>query len=788
MNRNRYGKLAALLCAAALLLAGCGGGGGGEPTVTQTLHDELQMDFDTQAASLAETEAALAEAEAEAARLAGELESSQLTVVRLRTELETANADVTGLTAELAAATANVDSLTTQLADAGASVADLTADLAASQAEVLRLEDALQSASDLLGNRTVDLIDARDEITSLTQQLADQQAEVARLTAQIGTADDPTSLRGLLAAERATVERLTRQLETASQRVTALEAELTTALTSLRTAEDNLVDAEREIEDERQRAIQAQQQAQAEAARREAERQQQLSNLEANQRAQHLKDAFTPADRQMDLQGSLGIEVTVPTPGSVRIARGGHTTRTVSGIPNRSGSWIRSTTLPLVSGADGGKTVVYTDRELRRPLLEHFGQYRDSTAPAQIDADATPGAALVTVGTDYMAANISGSTVTPTDGVSFSHGLSTSLAANAYTKDGGVVSSTDLAAIRAQTRTDHPQGELDPNETNEAYTTRLATETNADLRAAMIVGPMNNEGSNDATTDRMVMAERSTFSGTVHGVGGQFLCKGPGCRITVTGTYNDNVDDATEPDENDLANVTIASTGGLYFRPGSSTATLALCDDGTRCTGGTDTEYMVFGFWREDPTSAAADYNVGVFAQAFGGMADSAVITATYDGIAVGMYVEQDPNNPVDTHRQGEFEADVHLEVNNLAPTRDNTTGTIDDFVTTPTGGSAPPRTADRWVVRLNDPRALDPSTGGDFRTANGIQDDGRTFIDNLPGVKTGSWDAAFVAAHMNAATATGTPDATPPAVTGTFETSITDFVHLLGAFGAEKR
>ena len=45
MTRTRITTLAALLLAA-LFLAGCGGSGGGEPTVTQTLHDELQAELD----------------------------------------------------------------------------------------------------------------------------------------------------------------------------------------------------------------------------------------------------------------------------------------------------------------------------------------------------------------------------------------------------------------------------------------------------------------------------------------------------------------------------------------------------------------------------------------------------------------------------------------------------------------------------------------------------------------------------------------------------------------------
>ena len=34
--------------------------------------------------------------------------------------------------------------------------------------------------------------------------------------------------------------------------------------------------------------------------------------------------------------------------------------------------------MALTSGGDSGKTVVYTDRELSRPLLEHFGDLRDT--------------------------------------------------------------------------------------------------------------------------------------------------------------------------------------------------------------------------------------------------------------------------------------------------------------------------------------------------------------------------------------------------------------------------
>ena len=188
---------------------------------------------------------------------------------------------------------------------------------------------------------------------------------------------------------------------------------------------------------------------------------------------------------------------------------------------------------------------------------------------------------------------------------------------------------------------------------------------------------------------------------------------------------------------------------------------------------------MVFGFWREDPTSAAANYQVGVFAEAPSDSTSQALptadFTATYDGTAVGMYVEQDPNNAVDTHRQGEFTADVFLQVSSGG--EETLSGTIDDFVTTPTGGSAEPRTSSRWVVTL---------TAGTVPA--GSEAGGTAVIENLTGNKSGWWEGTFVKAHQFAADDSSVLDPIPPAVTGTFNTRILDFVHLLGAFGAEKR
>ena len=432
------------------------------------------------------------------------------------------------------------------------------------------------------------------------------------------------------------------------------------------------------------------------AQRERDEARRQAQTLEANQRAEKLKAAFPGGgDSTMNLPAIevtsstdvpvvapvVAITVTVP-PSVIRLTlkRGGHTTATLSG------SGTRSATMALTNGSDSGKTVVYTDRELSKPLLEYFGSLRDSS--------------------DMTRFNLTGDLALGSDEKIFR--TSTQWAISVP---------TSLVPTSVPTTL----GNMLPGNVNEPKT------------------PGN------------------SYAGSLHGLLGRFVCGGQGgenCQVQVTPDYS------TDPvgGRHALLSVKVAATTGmLYFKP-SGSPSLQLYEGGPV---GADDEYMAFGYWREDPTSPAADYNVGVFAQVFS-VSDSADIpsniTAMYDGTAVGMYVEQDPNNAVDTHRQGEFTADVDLRVSG----NQDLTGTIDDFVTTPTGGSAAPRTSARWVVDL---------LGSDLAT-----------IRNLPGVKNGIWKSSFVPAHKNAS------DATPPAVTGTFNTRVLDFVHLLGAFGADKR
>ena len=71
-------------------------------------------------------------------------------------------------------------------------------------------------------------------------------------------------------------------------------------------------------------------------------------------------------------------------------------------------------------------------------------------------------------------------------------------------------------------------------------------------------------------------------------------------------------------------------------------------------------------------------------------------MNASFNGTAVGMYVEQDKAGAAITKKQGEFVADARLDHDGT-----DLTGTIDGFETTPTGGSSAPSTTG-WIVKLN--------------------------------------------------------------------------------------
>ena len=522
------------------------------------------------------------------------------------------------------------------------------------------------------------------------------QDEYDALQAELDAAEqelmDEQAAREAAETARQAAETARQAAETARQQA---EADELAAETALEQAEED---------------TQAAETAQQTTAQELAQAQQQASSREANQRAERLKAAFGATVGARTVSGADASPVIVESirSGSLTLTHGGYSTATLSG------NGLRSTTMSLTSGGDSGKTVVYTDRELSRPLLDHFGAQRDSTDKTRFN---------LTLADADTATNL---------------GLP--------------------AAI------DHPQTSMKWRVTH-GFSTSVGGTT-----------------ADPAVPDTPDTKTAASYSGSLYGKSGSFVCGTvDGCQVQIAPAYANTAGDNGRFALESVA-VTATDSGTLHFKP-SGSPSLQLYGGGLV---GADTEYMVFGYWREDPTSPAADYQVRAFAEVIiapGGQAQTTVpttFTATYDGTAVGMYVEQDPNDPVDTHRQGEFTADVYLE----AAGRTTISGTIDDFQTTPTGGSVAPRTAERWVVRL-----MNAAASGRTET-DGIIDGTTAYIDNLSGVKRGTWDSTFVPAHEHADTDLDMADAqkTPPAVTGTFDTRIENFVQLIGAYGAEVR
>ena len=649
MPRTRLAPLTALLLAA-LFLAGCGGGGG-EPTVTQTLHDELQAELQS------ELDAALADLKTERDAKAKEAEARSA-----------ADAEVASLTEQIgsmddAASDAEGASLNAQLNAAKAKVTELTA-------EIGSMDDA---ASDAEG-------------ASLNAQLNAAKAKVTELTAEIGTAGAAESLKGMLEAEKAKVIRLTAELEAANTSLTSFRGQLTTA--------------QQEVQQAQQEVQQAQQEVQ--------QAQQQTQGLEANQRAQNLLAVF-PASSSAP-SNDAPVTITVPAKNGLTFTQGVYTVRSLSATGFRGAR--------LEHARAGAATVVYTDRELTRSLLDHYASLKNMPGDRRIKIEE----------------------VSP-------HG-----------DDDDIVFTDNIFAKTALKVTNGPASQISASAKGKT-------------------------GDSEATTERTRTVTRSAFNGSVHGVSGQFVCAGvANCMITLTGLYEDkdDTDPATPPTANKLKRLTISKTDSstFYFDPSGTDGTpLSLCGDGDVCDFD-DEEFLYFGYWRRDPEAAASAYtldSIGVFAAytdvtdgtqqvmapatAF---PDGVTGTATYDGTAVGLYVEEGPPTGTDvTHRQGEFTADVYLNANFVEGL--NLNGTINRFNVTPKGGSGQPTTIGSWSVTLKN--------GGDLALGT------RTAAEAMDG----KWIHGFVGTHAGARAGSN-----PPSVVGTFNAKREGWLHLIGAFGAK--
>ena len=427
-------------------------------------------------------------------------------------------------------------------------------------------------------------------------------------------------------------------------------------------------------------------------------------SAQASQLAEHLMEAFGTVPSALTLNPSP-VTSEVRTQGSQRLVRDGYTTVAVS-----TGTGIGSATMTPTSGKTG-KTHVRTDRKTTRALLEQYDDLRNATDDTRFNL------------TDELV--ITGGVIPH---------VTTPQVSTMWRISHGVPAS--VGAVDGDTSDDDPN---DPTTT------------------------MRDDLPDDAEEAE---TPRASYTGYLHGLSGTFVCGGvPGCQVQVTPEYgtDGNTADITNG-RFTLKSVSVAAvlpsgatgTPVLYFKP-SSGATLQLYEGGPV---GVDDEYMIYGYWYREPSTPAGEYAFDWFAQAFGGAAtwpSGVTGTVYYNGTAVGMYVEKDPNVAVDTYRHGEFVADVVL----AATSATDVTGTVDDFTTMPIGSSSAPVTSDRWVVELN--------------ASNEVN------LKGMTGTTAGAWNHAFVPAHENAA-----DDKPLPAVVGGFDARIENSLSLVGAFGAE--
>ena len=284
----------------------------------------------------------------------------------------------------------------------------------------------------------------------------------------------------------------------------------------------------------------------------------------------------------MSALGSNPATISVPTRNRLTFEQGERSVSTISTGGFRGARLTRTR-----GGTD--TTVVYTDREASRRLLDHFGVATTGADAARFDAtnSALPDVVEIELGT------------------------------------------TDL--------TDRPWSISRPSDVGSTLRT---------------------DGTGDTTDEGQA---RESISGSLYGITGRFEC-GTGCTITPTGTYTDP-DDTTTPTVDNaetwrLETLTIAVSTGVvvYFRPNSAATAVSLCADvgvGSSQCAADDSEYMAFGWWRQDPASSLGSYDFGVFANVMGGTANGLSGTAEYDGTAVGMYVEQARSETSDITRQG---------------------------------------------------------------------------------------------------------------------------------------
>ena len=723
MTRTRTAGLALLL--AALLVAGCGGGGGGEPTVTQTLHDELQTELDAALAELAKEREAKTTAQGEAMRLEGELETAAGNVARLTTELATTEASVTDLTGQLATATGSVTRLTGELETATGTVTRLTAEIGAAtdsanangslhaqlnaaKAEVTQLETLIGAATDTgnaAGSLYAQLNAANAEVTRLTTALGTSQTalttaqtRVSTLETLVGDATNPTatSLRGQIA-------KLTVDLAAEKATVTVLTSQLSTAQTNLTTAQQQAQQAQQQAQEARQEVAEIERQGDVNARGRG------VLTLLKTFNGTAWGTAGDPAMAQIN-DKNTAIEITAsPLKG---------TTRT-------SGKFYTATLMRTAPGVNQPerKTVVYSDREKSRSFGNHYAS--SIIAPA-------------TVGGTKANPRFQNSTWAPSAG---------NLDLVSATSK-GLIRNPSLGGNSATIPATIPNPDYDSNDPNSE---RRIANPNTSPAAKMV----------------------STLSATLHGVSGHYGCynstTSKACKVTVGATYAQET--GTTETNLEVATLTITpeTDGVLYFDPGSGSISLLSVTGEAGAPPTTDEEFITFGWWQETPATPDAEgeytYEAAVFATATGGTYSTATGKAEYQGPAVGLYVDLKSEGDMTIYESGDFTATAILRATFGTGADAGVDGEVTDFKTT--------HGAKDWDVDLE-------------KVAIGSATAGMAKIIQTGADSTGSWTHDFLQRHDNALPA-DIADDQPISVTGQFVARIPNVRHIAGAFGAHR-
>lgn len=262
-----------------------------------------------------------------------------------------------------------------------------------------------------------------------------------------------------------------------------------------------------------------------------------------------------------------------------------------------------------------------------------------------------------------------------------------------------------------------------------------------------------------------------TVQASVLGVPGVFGCTTSGntaCDVEVTATYERTATTSK------LTGIQLAAaTGDIYFQPTNSKTTIKL--DGSVTYDGKalkDQEHGVWGWWQRAPASADGAYMIAVFAKAYAAedttRFSGATGSATYQGPAAGIYAEQQHGTEIDfggvkktVTESGKFTATAVLE----ATFGDNAavTGSITGFKTDHGSKS--------WRIELNASEARFDLPAG----------------TNLGTTHTGSWTHTFLKRHTDSLASNTAADSQPIAAVGTFNVSIENVRHVLGAFGVRR-